>query len=108
VAPAIVVPSAKSVVLITVDTLRADSSASTGRGAHAGHRRAAQRGWSFDNCFASSMLTNPSHASIMTSLYPRDHGVQDNESGISDGVRTIAGAMQRLGRRTLAVINFRI
>ena len=105
--PEIIIPAAKSVVLITVDTLRADV-----LGVHGGAARTpviddlARHGWNFDNCFANSMLTNPSHASIMTSLYPRDHGVQDNESGIADGVRTIAWAMQHQGRRTLAVINF--
>jgi arylsulfatase len=105
--PEISVPAAKSIILITIDTLRGDVLGTNGGAARTPCIDGlARRGWSFDNCYANSMLTNPSHASIMTSLYPRDHGVQDNESGIADGVRTIAWAMQRQGRRTFAVLNF--
>ncbi|MEE8409012.1 MAG: sulfatase-like hydrolase/transferase, partial [Myxococcota bacterium] len=99
--------STENVILITVDTLRADV-----LGTYGGEARTpvidelAARGWTFDNCISASMLTNPSHASIMTSLYPRDHGVDDNESGIADGVRTLATAMRRNGARTAAVIGF--
>ncbi|MEE8408231.1 MAG: sulfatase [Myxococcota bacterium] len=101
------VPTVDNVILITVDTLRADV-----LGTYGGRARTpvidelAARGWTFDNCISASMLTNPSHASIMTSLYPRDHGVDDNESGIADGVRTLATAMRRHGARTAAVIGF--
>ncbi|MBI5508539.1 MAG: sulfatase [Deltaproteobacteria bacterium] len=106
-APEVHVPPAKSVILITVDTLRADVLGIAGGAAHTPTIDAlAKRGWTFDHCYANSMLTNPSHASIMTSLYPRDHGVYDNESGIADGARTLATAMQRQGRRTIAVVNF--
>ena len=106
-APEVKVPRAKSVILITIDTLRADVLGFAGGAARTPVLDdLARRGWTFDNCYANSMLTNPSHASIMTSLYPRDHGVQDNESGIADGVRTLASALQRQGRRTLAIVNF--
>ncbi len=107
VAAELTVPDVDSVILITVDTLRADY-----LGIHGGPARTpvmdklASRSWNFDNCISASMLTNPSHASIMTSLYPKDHGVQDNSSGIADGVRTLAMAMQRQGFTTAALINF--
>ena len=52
------------------------------------------------------MLTNPAHASLMTSLYPRDHGVYDNDSGIADGVPTLATQYQANGYATAAIINF--
>lgn len=100
-------PVADSVVLITVDTLRADA-----LGVHDGLAetpaldRLARTGWDFTRCFSASMLTNPSHASIMTSLYPRDHGVYDNESGVRADARTLALALSRHGMRTVAVIGF--
>ena len=103
----IVVPRVDNVILVTIDTLRADY-----LGIHGGRARTpvldelARRGWNFDNCYSASMLTNPSHASIMTSLYPRDHGVYDNENGINDGVHTLATAAANAGLRTGAVINF--
>ena len=52
------------------------------------------------------MLTNPSHASIMTSLYPRDHGVYDNRSGLDQGMRTVAATLRKNGFQTGAIIGF--
>lgn len=102
-----VVPQVKNVVLITIDTLRGDMLSIAGGPARTPVLdQLATDGWWFENAYSTSMLTNPSHASIMTSLYPRDHGVYDNESGIPDGVRTLAAAMQQQGKRTAAVINF--
>ncbi len=95
------------VLLITVDTLRADVLGSYGGPADTPEiDRWAASGVRFDRAFSASMLTNPSHASILTSLYPRDHGVYDNQSGISDGSRTLAGELGRAGYRTGAVVAF--
>ena len=100
-------PRARNVILVTVDTLRADV-----LGAYGGDARTpaidelARSGWLFSQCYSASMLTNPAHASLMTSLYPRDHGVYDNESGIQDGARTLAVALARRGMQTGAVIGF--
>lgn len=100
-------PMAKHVVLVTIDTLRADQLGAYAGPAHTPVLDAlAQQGWLFEQAMSASMLTNPSHASIMTSLYPRDHGVYDNESGIADGVNTLASAFRRHGMRTGAVIGF--
>ena len=97
----------RNLVLITVDTLRGDYPGFAGGPAHTPVMdELADSGWSFDSCYSAAMLTNPALASVMTSLYPRDHGVYDNESGVADGARTIATALQRHGMRTLAVIGF--
>lgn len=96
-----------NVILITIDTLRADVLGTYGGAARTPVLdRLAARGWTFERCFSASMLTNPSHASIMTSLYPRDHGVYDNESGIADNAPTLAAALKRHGMRTAAIIGF--
>lgn len=96
-----------NVVLVTIDTLRADYLSAYGGPAYTPNlNQLAERGWLFENCYSTSMLTNPSHASIMTSLFPKDHGVYDNQSGIQDGLPTLAQAMQRRGYRTLAVVSF--
>ena len=40
--------------------------------------RLAQSGTRFDQALSPSPLTLPSHASILTGLVPRRHGVRDN------------------------------
>ena len=100
-------PLARRVILITIDTLRADYLGAYGGPARTPvFDRLAEQGWLFEDCSSTAMLTNPSHASILTSLYPRDHGVYDNQSGIQNGMRTIASALQRHGMRTAAVLGF--
>ncbi len=99
--------SAKNVFLLTIDTLRADYLGFMGGPAKTPNLDAlAQGGWNFEECISASMLTNPSHSSIMTSLYPRDHGVYDNESGIGDDVPTLAKSFSAAGFSTAAVIGF--
>jgi arylsulfatase A-like enzyme len=101
------VSKVKNVILITVDTLRADFLGAYGGMAHTPNfDKLAATGWQFEQCYSASMLTNPSHASIMTSLYPRDHSVYDNESGIGNGVGTLASSLSRRGWNTMAVIGF--
>jgi len=100
-------PQAKNAILITIEALRTDVLGSYGgRASTPVLDSLAGRGWVFENCYSVTMLTNPSHASIMTSLYPRDHGVYDNDSGIQEGARTLATALSRRGLRTGAVIGF--
>lgn len=70
-------PTGHNVVLITIDTLRADHLSSYG------YRRKtspfldslAARGTLFSNAWAAASWTPPSMASIFTGLYPRSHGV---------------------------------
>ncbi|MDP7039426.1 MAG: sulfatase [Myxococcota bacterium] len=95
------------IVVLTVDTLRADMLGFSGGPAKTPNIDAlAAQSWVFANCISSSMLTSPSHASIFTSLYPRDHGVYDNASGIHDNITTIAEHVKRFDYATGALINF--
>ena len=105
--PAAAAQTPRNAILITVDTLRADV-----LGYHGGPAQTpyldnlAKHSWNFSRCIAASMLTNPAHASIMTSLYLHDHNVYDNDSGIADHVPTLAAALQAQGWHTGALINF--
>ncbi len=73
-------PMTPPVVLITLDTTRADRLGSYG------HAEAstpnldalAERGTRFENAFAPVPLTIPSHSTIHTGLQPPRHGVRDN------------------------------
>jgi len=96
-----------SFILITADTMRGDVAGLNGGPALTPTlNEMAQNGWVFENCFSTSMLTNPSHASIMTSTYSVDHGVYSNSRGISDDMDTIAELLKTAGYATGAVINF--
>ncbi len=73
-------PKPWNVILITVDTLRADHLEPYG---YTNIRtpninKLAQRGTVFEHAVASSPLTLASHASILTGPFPFYHGVQDN------------------------------
>lgn len=73
-------PSRTNVVLVTVDTLRADRLGAYGNasGLTPNLDRLARSGVVFENASAAAPLTLPSHASILTGTYPLRHGVRDN------------------------------
>ncbi len=95
-------------ILITADTMRGDVASIDGGPAYTPTMaKMREHGWHFRRCISTSMLTNPSHASIMTSLYSQDHGVYDNSSGIAESHVTLAEAYADAGYDTHAVIAFK-
>ena len=82
-----------NIVLITLDTTRADRLACYGySGVKTPHLDSlARQGILFEQCTTSSPLTLPSHASIMTGLYPTFHGVRVNgNTALSERHLTLA------------------
>lgn len=73
-------PSRMNVVLITLDTLRADHVGTYGAsGVRTPHLdRLASQGVVFDQVMTTAPLTLPAHSSIMTGQFPPRHGVRDN------------------------------
>jgi arylsulfatase A-like enzyme/Flp pilus assembly protein TadD len=69
-----------SVLLITVDTLRADALGAYGNrsGPTTWMDRLAARGMLFEDSHAHNVVTLPSHANILSGRYPLEHGVRDN------------------------------
>jgi arylsulfatase A-like enzyme/Tfp pilus assembly protein PilF len=69
-----------NVVLITLDTLRADHLGAYGAtGVRTPHLdRFASQGVVFDQVMSTAPLTLPAHSSIMTGQFPPKHGVRDN------------------------------
>ncbi len=69
-----------NILLVTVDSLRADALGCYGRSPSVTpHLDAlAAQGTLFDSCVASVPLGLPSHATILTGLQPFQHGVRDN------------------------------
>ena len=69
----------QNVLLVTIDTLRADALGSYGGPAATPNLdRLAAAGVRFEFAHAHAVATLPSHASILTGLYPFEHGIHDN------------------------------
>ena len=98
-----------SVVLVTVDTLRADAldPYHPGDSRHGRTPRIsllAADSTLFERAFAPMPLTRPSHFSIMTGRYPREHGVMNNEIALPDDALTLAEILRDRGYHTGAVV----
>ena len=99
--------SARHLVLITIDTLRADRV-----GAY-GYARArtptidgvARRGVRFDRAYATAPITLPSHATLMTGRYPPGHGARHNGIHVDSAVPTLAKALSAAGFATGAFVS---
>lgn len=89
-------------VLITVDTLRADALGAYGDGSPATPAldRFAAEGLLFENAVAPMGVTRPSHFSIFTGRYPREHGVVNNQLTLPEEALTLAEAFGAEGFRT--------
>lgn len=95
------------VVLITIDTLRADSVGFAGnkRVETPALDRLAVAGRVFDDAHAHNVVTLPSHANILTGLYPYQHGVRDNSGfTLPDRVPTLATRLKAAGYSTGAFV----
>jgi choline-sulfatase len=97
-----------NVLLVTIDTLRADALGCYGR-VDAGTPvldALATRGVRFETAIAPAPLTSPSHASILTGLLPVRHGVRDNGGYVlPDEVASVAEAFRRAGYRTAGFVS---
>ena len=93
-----------SILLVTIDTLRADR-----LGAY-GYERArtpnldelAQNGVVFRQAIAPAVITGPSHVSILTGVAPERHGVTGNIRKLSEDVPTLTDLLRRHGYITAA------
>ena len=96
-----------NVLLVTIDTLRADHLGAYGSllGVTPTLDRLAREGLRFERTYAHVPLTLPSHTTIMTGLYPMSNGVRDNGSFRFDGSKpTLAGTLKTAGYRTGAFV----
>jgi len=99
--------SGQNLLLITLDTTRAD------RLGCYGHKPAATptldalaaRGVLFENALAQVPLTHPSHCSILTGRFPREHGVRDNgANALGPAHPTLASIFKDHGYQTGAFV----
>lgn len=95
-----------NVVVISVDTLRADHVGALGYGRPTTPEidALARRGVLFENAISQSSWTRPAHMSIFTGLFPREHGfvaLRDSRR-LEDTVPTLAGVLRDHGFQTAA------
>ena len=98
----------RRVIMISIDTLRADALGSYGNAASPSPNldRFASQGVRFETCIAPSPLTLPSHATLLTGLHPLEHGLLINsQSSLSGSVATLAEILQAEGWKTGAVVS---
>ncbi|MFP5287065.1 MAG: sulfatase-like hydrolase/transferase, partial [Thermoanaerobaculia bacterium] len=93
-------PAASNLVLITLDTVRADRIGSYGYAAAETPwlDRMAAEGVRFAQASAPVPLTLPSHSSLLSGLLPPHHGLRNNGAGsFPDGRETLATLLSGQG-----------
>ncbi len=100
---------APNVLLVTFDTTRADHLSCYGYARRTSPTidGLAKHGVLFENAYTAIPLTGPSHISMMTSLYPQQHGSTINGMHMSTHPRPVllAQVLHHLGYKTAAFIS---
>ncbi|MBN1346649.1 MAG: sulfatase [Phycisphaerae bacterium] len=98
----------RNVVFVCLDTTRADHLGCYGysRGASPNLDRLAQRSVVFDDVLSPSSWTLPVLASVMTGLYPHEHGAIYFRTPIRDGVVRLPEILRQGGLSTAAIGQF--
>ncbi len=100
-------PAPRNLLLLTIDTLRAD------RLGVAGHQRPttptldglAARGVRFERAYSQAGWTLPSVATILTGLHPSRHGAVAQDRGLAADVPTLASILAGRGYETRAYVS---
>ena len=103
-------PDRPSVILIVLDTLRADRLSLYGGPVPVPHlEQFARDGILFERCIATSSWTPPSHASLFTGLFPSEHGCvagtdPNHFPVLSGSLKTLAETFQEHGYQTAGIV----
>ncbi len=101
-------PVARDIIVVTIDTWRADAAGFAG---NAGVKTPfldflAAKGTVFTRAHAHNVVTLPSHANILTGLYPWQHGIRDNAGFVLDPSKpTLAALLKEKGFATGAFVS---
>lgn len=96
---AVAAPAAPNLLLVIVDTMRADALQLDGRGVLS---ELAADGVVFDQCISAAPWTLPSVSSILTGLLPSQHGAVDASRILPEDVSTLAEQLRDQGYQTAA------
>jgi choline-sulfatase len=95
-----------SILLVTLDTTRADAIGPEANGIVTPSFNAlAARGRRFRQAYATAPETLPSHSSMMTGLYPAGHGIHENARTLPDTHPVLAVRLRQAGYRTAAFVS---
>src|SRR4030095_8124516 len=99
-------PATPNIVLITLDTTRADRMGFLGskRGLTPNLDELAKQGVVFTRAYAQVPLTTPSHAAILTGTYPQFNHVEDLGSPLGKELPYLPDILHRRGYRTAAFV----
>ena len=106
--PAAVSREHPNVLLVTIDTLRADHLGSYGAASAMTPNldALAKRGVRFETALSHAPLTGPSHASMLTGRTPPGHGFRNNGGYVlAPTLRTAAEDFKQAGYRTAAFVS---
>jgi arylsulfatase A-like enzyme len=97
-----------NVLLVSIDTLRADHLGSYGYGRETSPHldELAREGVRFARAFTTASWTLPAHMSIMTSRYPNQHGVQSRNQRLDAAIPTIAQLFRDSGYETGGIVSW--
>lgn len=100
-------PPARSLLLVTIDTLRADRVGAYGyaRARTPAFDAIAREGTRFARAYAPAPITLPSHATLLTGRYPPGHGSRHNGMRIRDDLPTLASHLRGAGLSTAAFVS---
>ena len=101
------IPEGPNVILISIDTLRADHLGSYGhiRDTSPNMDNLAEAGILYENAFAPAPWTLPSMVSMHTSLYAYKHGAIDSHSKMDDHLVTLAEYLRNNFYTTIGVVS---
>ncbi len=99
-----------NIVLLTIDTQRWDYFGSYGyrdAGLTPTIDRLAARGTRFQQAVSVAGTTFPAHASMLTGLYPRQHGARSNYHALGTDIVSVAQTLDQAQYQTGAFVSFR-
>jgi arylsulfatase A-like enzyme len=98
------------VLLVSSDTHRADHLGAAREGVDIQTPvldALARDGVLYEDCWASTNVTSPSHVALMTGHHPRDTRLINNVDRLSSDATTLAEVYQKAGWKTLGVVSVR-
>jgi len=95
-----------SILLVTLDTTRADCLGFESADIQTPHLDAlASRGVRFSQAYTTAPMTLPAHVSMLTGLYPAEHGIHENSRTLSDNQALLASRLAAEGYLTAAFVS---
>ena len=95
-----------SILLVTLDTTRADAVGPEAAGITTpAFNAVAARGRRYRQAYAAVPETLPSHVTLLTGLYPAGHGIHENGRYLASNQPVLAERLQRAGYRTAAFVS---